>query len=254
MHRTYSREDFELVQRLLMAGLGEREIARRIGIPRSTVGYWHRNPVPRRLRRSLEDERWRPSSPCEYAYVLGLYLGDGHLVQRGRAAFLRIACDPAYPAIIDEAAAALAAVFPEGNVRRYRSSIERAVDLQLSHPALLAAFPQHGAGPKHTRRIRLVGWQQEVTEQHAESFLRGLIHSDGSRTINRFTTRLGSGRTAEYSYPRYFFTNLSYDIRRIFCHHCELLGIRWTQSNPKNISVAHRRSVAILDSFVGPKR
>jgi hypothetical protein len=31
------------------------------------------------------------------------------------------------------------------------------------------------------------------------------------------------------------------------------LGIRWTQSNHRNISVSHRRSVAILDGFIGPK-
>jgi hypothetical protein len=39
----------------------------------------------------------------------------------------------------------------------------------------------------------------------------------------------------------------------IFCEHCELLGIRWTQSNPRNISVSHRKSVALLDEFIGPK-
>lgn len=66
--------------------------------------------------------------------------------------------------------------------------------------------------------------------------------------------RLLGGRIATYAYPRYFFTNYSADIRRIFCEHCERLGIRWTQSNPRNISVAHRDSVAILDTFVGPKQ
>jgi hypothetical protein len=35
--------------------------------------------------------------------------------------------------------------------------------------------------------------------------------------------------------------------------HCERLGIRTTQSNPRNISVSHRDSVAALDEFVGPK-
>jgi hypothetical protein len=43
-------------------------------------------------------------------------------------------------------------------------------------------------------------------------------------------------------------------ISQIFCEHCELLGIHWTQSSFKNISISHRESVAILDSFVGPKR
>ncbi len=71
--------------------------------------------------------------------------------------------------------------------------------------------------------------------------------------MNRFKTKLPSGRVAEYAYPRYFFTNYSEDIRRIFCEHCELIGVRWTQSNPRNISVSHRDSVAILDSFIGPK-
>jgi hypothetical protein len=40
----------------------------------------------------------------------------------------------------------------------------------------------------------------------------------------------------------------------LFCEYRERLGIRWTQSNPRNISVSHRPSVELLDSFVGPKR
>jgi len=39
----------------------------------------------------------------------------------------------------------------------------------------------------------------------------------------------------------------------IFCDHCDLLGIRWTQSNSRNISIAHRHSVALIDEFSGPK-
>jgi hypothetical protein len=64
---------------------------------------------------------------------------------------------------------------------------------------------------------------------------------------------LPSGRVAEYAYPRYFFSNLSADIRALFCEYCERLGIRWTQSNHRNISVAQRRSVELLDEFIGPK-
>ena len=67
------------------------------------------------------------------------------------------------------------------------------------------------------------------------------------------TTRLPSGRDATYSYPRYFFSNESADIRSIFCEYCDRLGLRWTQSNRRNISIAHRDSVAKLDEFVGPK-
>jgi hypothetical protein len=45
----------------------------------------------------------------------------------------------------------------------------------------------------------------------------------------------------------------SADIRALFCECCERLGTRWTQSNARNISVAHRRSVAIIDAFVPVK-
>ena len=113
------------------------------------------------------------------------------------------------------------------------------------------AFPQHGAGRKHLRPIELEPWQREITSAFPRELLRGLIHSDGCRTMNRFKTKLPSGRVAAYEYPRYFFSNLSEDIRRIFCEHCELLGIRWTQSNPRNISISHRKSVALMDEFIG---
>ena len=124
---------------------------------------------------------------------------------------------------------------------------------RLSHPAIVRAFPQHGAGRKHLRSIVLADWQLELTHAHPESLLRGLIHSDGCRAVNRFQTRLPSGRVAEYSYVRYFFSNLSSDIRRILADHCELLGIRVTQSNHRNLTISHRTSVAILEQIVGPK-
>jgi len=115
------------------------------------------------------------------------------------------------------------------------------------------AFPQHGRGRKHERPIVLEEWQQRIVEEHPWPFLRGLLHSDGCRTINRFKTELPSGRVAEYGYPRWFFSNMSADIRGLFCATCEQVGVRWTQSNHRIISVSHRHSVALLDEHVGPK-
>jgi hypothetical protein len=122
-----------------------------------------------------------------------------------------------------------------------------------SSPRWPEAFPQHGPGRKHERRIELADWQREIVDAFPHEFVRGLLHSDGCRTVNRFATKLPSGRVAEYAYPRWFFSNRSADIRGLFCEYCERLGIRWTQSNPRNISVSHRDSVALLDSFVGAK-
>ncbi|MGZ5172505.1 MAG: hypothetical protein ACXWCY_34300, partial [Burkholderiales bacterium] len=113
--------------------------------------------------------------------------------------------------------------------------------------------PQHGPGPKHRRSIELLDWQEELTTANPRALIRGLIHSDGCRVINRFRARLPSGKVREYAYPRYFFSNLSADIRAIFSRYCALLGIRVTQSNHRNLTVSHRHSVAILDTFVGPK-
>ncbi len=115
------------------------------------------------------------------------------------------------------------------------------------------AIPSTAPARKHRRSIELVDWQRALTEANPEAFIRGLIHSDGCRCVNEFRTRLPSGRVASYSYPRYFFSNLSADIRRLFTDHCEQIGIRWTQSNHRNISISHRASVATLDEFVGPK-
>jgi hypothetical protein len=106
---------------------------------------------------------------------------------------------------------------------------------------------------KHLRPIALAEWQLELTRAHPGALIRGLIHSDGCRVMNRFATRLPSGCMAEYSYVRYFFSNLSEDIRRTFREHCGLLNIRVTQSNQRNLTVSHRDSVAILEEIVGPK-
>ena len=42
-------------------------------------------------------------------------------------------------------------------------------------------------------------------------------------------------------------------VRRIFCDACDQLNIPWRQSNPRNISIARREGVQMLDSFIGPK-
>ena len=110
-------------------------------------------------------------------------------------------------------------------------------------------LPQHGVGRKHGRRIALFDWQQRIVDAHPEQLLRGLIHSDGCRAINRIC-----GRRGTYEYPRYEFSNRSQDIRRIFCDTCDALGVDWRSMRRDVISIARRASVAKLDAFIGPKR
>jgi hypothetical protein len=197
--------------------------------------------------------QWRPPDPWSYSYLLGMYLGDGWVGPARRPNRLCFTLDAAYPEILEEllAATRIAARCDRVTIRRHRNDAGIVVNSYAPHWS--AAFPEQGPGRKHSRRIVLADWQREIVHCHPKQFLRGLIHSDGCRTVNRFKTKLPSGRVAEYEYPRYFFSNLSADISALLCEYCERLGVRWTQSNHRNISVSHRASVAILDGFIGPK-
>jgi hypothetical protein len=196
---------------------------------------------------------WRPPDAWSYSYLLGMYLGDGCISASHRTFQLVVACDAAYPAIIEDCWTSMMLTLLPRQVHRNPHPVHRCVRVVGTSKRWPEAFPQHGPGRKHDRKIELAPWQREIVDRHPREFLRGLLHSDGCRTINRFTTRLPSGRVAEYAYPRWFFSNRSDDIRGLFCEYCERLGIRWTQSNARNISVSHRSSVALLDSFVPAK-
>jgi hypothetical protein len=247
--------EFGCVKQLVSAGLSDYKIAALTGIPRATVLRWRcREHPPHAGLGPLKAADWVVCEPASYCYLLGCYLGDGHLIHRPPNGWtLRIACDRRYPAIIDEIRTAIAVTFPGRSSTRIAASSGASDVVSVSHPAVGRAFPQHGPGRKHLRPIVLADWQLELTHAHPGSLIRGLIHSDGCRVVNRFRTKLPSGRVAEYSYIRYFFSNHSEDIRRIFSEHCHLLGIRVTQSNDRNLTVSHRDSVAILEEVVGPK-
>jgi hypothetical protein len=196
----------------------------------------------------------RPADDYSYAYLLGMYLADGHLADTRRSFQLRITLDGLYPGIIQECAVAMILSLPSVRPAARCDRVERRVNVIAGSKRWPSLFPQMGRGRKHERPIVLAPWQETIVERHTWSFVRGLIHSDGCRTVKRFKTRLPSGHVAEYAYPRYFFSNLSSDIRGLFCESCDRLGVRWTQSNHRNISISDRVSVALLDEHIGPKR
>ncbi|MBK5111134.1 MAG: helix-turn-helix domain-containing protein [Thermoleophilia bacterium] len=183
-----------------------------------------------------------------------MYLGDGTITRHPTSFGLHVYLDTAYPGVIEECAGAMASVL---RTRIGRYPRENSACLQLTSYSQFwpDVFPQHGSGKKHEREIKLVNWQAAIIKTHPKLFIRGSIHSDGSRCLNTFSVDLKDG-PKQYSYPRYFFTNYSADIRKIFCDTCDtcdLVGIRWSRSNWRNISISHRKSVALLDSCVGPK-
>jgi hypothetical protein len=246
-----SPAEFEAVQTMLARGMNDFEIARVTGIPLSTVRRWKVDP-------GIESRRNRQSTcpichdgrvpEADYAYLLGLYLGDGHIAKCGRDVFrLDISLDSKYPGIVSECQCAVVKVRQYGvaSIRNY-ASWSTVYSCWKHWPCILP----HGVGPKHRRKIELANWQQDIASQHSGKLLRGLIHSDGCRGTNTVRNRLGT----VYSYPRYQFTSYSDDIRGIFCKACENYGVGWTQMNWRTISVARKQDVERLDKVIGPKR
>jgi hypothetical protein len=245
---------------LAAAGLDDRGVARATGIPYETIRAWRSGRVPERAKRALAGV---PScSQCggavhdtsalprdAYAYLLGMYLGDGCVARTGRTSYsLRLTLDVAYPGIIASAREAIVAVKGGGlpHVARHRTCA--CVVITSGWKAWPCLLPQHGPGRKHLRPIELVAWQREIVDEAPEPFLRALIHTDGWRGVNRVRVK---GR--DYAYPRYQFSNRSDDIRRLFTDACDRLGVAWRPWGRFHISVAKRDAVATLDRFIGLK-
>ncbi|MER6436407.1 helix-turn-helix domain-containing protein [Streptomyces sp. NPDC001185] len=246
---------------LVAQGHSLNSASRATGASRSAIRSWQSRVDPLPRMRSTPCSRCgplteAPPDTAAYSYLLGLYLGDGCISPGKQRAghFLRIACADHWPGLIEACAAAVEAVNPNRRSSRVRAGGYVSVVAYSRHWPCL--FPQHGPGKKHERPIILEPWQQEIVGVHPWEFVRGLIHSDGCRITN-WTTRVVGGERKRYEYPRYFFTNVSDDIRRLYTDTLDTLGVRWTHctrgGNPYNISVARKASVALMDAHVGPK-
>ncbi|WP_370150225.1 hypothetical protein [Streptacidiphilus sp. EB129] len=163
---------------------------------------------------------------------------------------LSIACSNTWPGLMDAAEAAIRAVLPHNSVCRVKVRGCTGVKVYSKH--LPCLFPQHGPGRKDLQRTALEPWQEQIVSEHPWDLLRGLIHSDGARVTNWTTRRLTTG-VRRYEYPRYFFTNKSNDIRRLFTDTLEAVGAEWKQANDWNNSVARRASVELMDEHIGAK-
>jgi hypothetical protein len=244
----FGRNVRERALMLRSGGASISEIHRSLGVSRGAITDWLRDPVV-----ALADAATTCficnvvlcPDPGRFAYLLGQYLGDGYLVTRARVPRLRIACALAYPGVAAEVDDAMQVL--SGN----RVSAVKGVgysDRGAYWKHWPCLFPQHGPGMKHTRPIVLSAWQQEIVDAHPWSLIRGLIHSDGCRSINKIMTR-GKG----YSYPQYFFANESSDILAIMGRTLDSVGVAWRFNRPNSISIARRDAVELMDLHVGPK-
>ena len=236
-------------------GLVDREVAQLTDVSIGAVQKWRTG-----LRRTAEKELKHAACPrCHgallevrtYAYLLGLYLGDGHITRHKRGVFaLSIACADAWPGLITAARDAMRGVMPSSSVFGVQRIGMTEIKSYSKHWPCL--FPQHGPGMKHSRKIELAPWQQIIVDNHPGAFARGLFHSDGYRGMNRVRRVLPRGEHW-YEYPRYLFVNTSTDILQLCGQALDKLEVEWRYSKPTTISVAKRQAVARLDAHVGPK-
>jgi hypothetical protein len=149
----WSLTEFREVKSLIGLGLSDYQIAKSTHIPRGTVQRWrHRDRPPGSAGPLLNALRWGVEEPAVYCYLLGCYLGDGHVTHKPPSTWtLRISCDRRYTAILQEVRTAMELTFPGRRSTRIRASTGAADVISICHPAIGRAFPQHGPGRKHLR-------------------------------------------------------------------------------------------------------
>lgn len=217
-------------------------------------GYWKDKTNisfrKQRLVEICEPEKWTENQKCSYSYLLGLYLGDGHIVERKNRKdnfYFRIFQDSKYVNLIQYCRQQLEVLFPKNKTRLLNQN--NCTVIIIAKKNLPHWFPQHGPGKKHNRDIILEKWQEEILEKYSKDFIKGLIHSDGSR----YTQTQG-----KYISIFYNFTNLSKDIMNLFQKYLDKLDIKYTsrvKTNGKQLmcEIRRKKEVLKLDEFIGPK-
>jgi hypothetical protein len=165
---------------LIAAGVNDCDVGRRLRVARTTVRHWRwaqeRDAPPRKLCwRCWQPTRRLELAAADYAELLGLYLGDGHISPMPRSERLRLSLDAKYPGIVADSEALLRRVFPECRVGRVVADGGSTVVLWVYHRHLSSLFPQHGPGKKHERPIELEPWQCGLVGAAPWAFVRGWI-------------------------------------------------------------------------------
>lgn len=266
----YSREIVDKALQLRSLGWSQQHIAFACGVSQRAVSHWingtRRNPATdaRRADRTSYCPQCSDGTIHKeaYSYLLGAYLGDGHIVEIKRKPglySLSVFYDNKYPQLITYCQAAMDSVFPIKACRVKRSGC---TEIKSYSKHWTCVFPQHGPGKKPERPTPLEPWQQRIVDEHPEALIRGLMHSDGCRVINRIPKKRSDDEAKYYEYLRYHFTNTSTDIIDILTHALDRLGIAWKIHVDKReplhrdtyiVSISRRKAVAVMERIVGPK-
>ena len=248
-------EERRRILELYNNGLNHSEISRAINISRTTI----RDIIKKysgevsNLEKELNREityNLNCNSPLakDYAYILGVYLGDGYIDKLPRTERFRIFQDVKYTDIIKRESEALQRLLPNNKINLINHG-QGCKAICIHSTKLSEIFPQHGIGRKHDRLIELENWQREVIKKYPKQFIRGLIETDGCRYI--------SSQYKGKDYVAYQFTNKSKDIINLCCNALEYIDIKYIVNKRKagayDVRVYRQKDVAFLDTFIGPK-
>lgn len=188
------------------------------GISRGTIRYWKNNNF----------EIKHNGGSCntnneEYSFLLGFYLGDGYIVKFRRTYKLSFYNSLQYENINKHIEKCLGVVFPDNKHNR----VEKigCWDIYIYNSDIPKIFPQHGKGKKHERNISLEEWQRDIIKKYPESFIKGLMYSDGC--------------IVEAKYKRFEFSNRSMDIHNILTEALIYNNIKKTSTRRKVKDVKH---------------
>jgi hypothetical protein len=246
-------KEIDQIRECWLSGFKQMETSIKLNIPRATVkDYYNRfskgemmEPKPSSL---LENLLLVDSKKEAYAYLLGLYLGDGHIVKtkplkNGNAVYkFRIFQDAKYTNLIQLCIDKMKILFEsEVNIIN-KPGCKEIFCYKNNIPEI---FPQHGPGKKHTREIVLQAWQKDIVRIYPKDFLKGLIHSDGCRYLSV---------PGNIDSIKYEFKNTSSDILGYFDWACSLLDVDTRRHSCGKASILRtKKDVNIFESFIGPK-
>jgi hypothetical protein len=234
----------EHARALAAAGHKDADVARRTGLPRTTVRDLRRAPAPGICPRCWRRGSLNAWTDADYAFLLGLYLGDGYVCRAGRTFRLRLSLDTRYAGVIGDARSVLDRGFAANRVGETRADRGSTTVLSVYNSHLPCLLPQHGPGLKHRRRIQLEPWQDAAVKAAPYEFIKGCVWSDGCTFVNR---------TGRYEYLTVDFCNSSEDIRGLFAGACCCVGLDY-RMNADRVRINRRASVERLVARIGTKR
>lgn len=180
MPKRKSTHEVNQILELYKSGHSQNKIFKTLGIDRGTIRQIINDPDGYLQKATVEFDLLSIDKKS-YAFILGVYLGDGCISKTHKADIyrLRIALDLKYQKLNEEVILELQKIFPNNKVSLNRTGETNGCIVSVYSSSLLKLFPQHDTGRKHERPIILEEWQKEIIDDFKIDFLKGLMYTDG---------------------------------------------------------------------------